>query len=297
MRKYISILLVLPLLPFVMASCSDDPNLDYESGKPTPEGCMAVFIDASNPGEYILEPGEATSISISLSRLDSTQAAEVPLVCTSADASLTLPAKATFAAGEAHTTVDVTFGSLETKHKYAFTIAVDDAYADHYAATPGSTYYSSYIMAAAWEVVSDDVTMTWTTAGIEHTFKTRLERLGNLDRYRLPDFLGSGLDMIFTAGKKSNYSEGFYKIEPYTHYLDWNDGTVDTFEFYDERTENYATWTVNGVTVTYMCMMRSYAGTDYSYISFADRFGMFGTYYSEYIDGQYDYWNYVRFTW
>lgn len=297
MRHYISKIFILTLLPLFFAACSDDPNLDYEAGEPTPDGCMTVFFDANNPSEFILEPGETASVSVSLSRLDSTRAAEVPLVCRSADASLTVPATAVFAEGEAHTTVSVTFGTLESRRKYAFQIAVDDAYADHYAATPGSPSYEAYIMEAAWDIAVDNVKMVWTTAGVDHTFNTRLERLGDLDRYRFTDFLGSGLDMVFTASKKSNYADGYYKIEPYTHYLDWSDGTVDTFEFYDERIENYATWTVNGVTVTYMCMMRSYAGTDYSYISFNNHYGMFGTYYAEYADGQYDYWNYVRFSW
>ena len=115
------------MVAMILATACDDKNdINYEPGKPTANGSMAVFFDDSNPTEFIFQPGEATEVEIGVSRLNGTEtAAEVPLVVT-ADEGLSIPATASFAAGESTATVKVTFGNLEESKKYNLKLTVPE---------------------------------------------------------------------------------------------------------------------------------------------------------------------------
>lgn len=291
-----NILLLLLVLVFA-SSCDDKSDCRYEPSPATPENCMTVYFDSSNCSEFIFEPGEATSVELTLSRLDATQAAEVPLKCLTADEGLTLPTVASFEAGQHTTTVAVSFGELEISRKYSFTLAIDDAYVDHYTQLDGSSIYKGFVLAASWHVYASEVTMTWTVQGTQYTFNTQLEQLGTINRYRFADFVGSGLDMVFTTGGTSVY-EGYDRIEPYSNYEDYDDGYANAFYFMDSEMQDYPSWTVGNTTILYLCIMREYYGYgDYSYISLDKRGGRFGTYFTDYDDGTSDAYNYIDFAW
>lgn len=301
--KYKMFRMCLPLLAgSVLFGCDDQNDIPYTPGQPAPEGCMTVYFDNTNSSELIIEPGEDVSFDITLSREEVAEAAEVPLLCTAKSEGLTVPAKAVFAQGERQTTVSVTFGELEVSKPYSFTLKVDEAYVDHYAMVGGSSLFEGTVMAASWAVYADNVTMEWTTLGVQNTWTTRLERLGNTSRYRFPDFLGSGLPLVFTvSGRSSYYASGNYeRIFAFANCEPYVDDAVEGFCFYDDEAGDYPQWTVadGAVGVAELCIMHEYIGDcDYSFVSFDKRDGMLGTYYTTYADGQYDYYNYITFSW
>ncbi len=276
-----------------LASC-DDKNDDFTPGDPTREGSMRVYFDASNPSDFIDEPDARTSIEVAVSRVDTTAVAEVPIICQSAAEGLTVPQSVAFAAGQKTAYLTITFGQLAVSERYSFSLAIPDDYADHYTRLDGSAVYASYVMAATWETYVEDAQMYYTTSGTDNSWYVDIERLGTTNRYAIRGFLGSGVDMIFTVGDAAAGQAGYYKISPYTNYVDYVDEGVTAFYFYDAAKGVYPEWEVGEKTVEELCILSTYGTTDYSYIAFDKGYGQFGTYWSTYADGSYDYYNYVK---
>ena len=289
------------MVAMILATACDDKNdINYEPGSPTANGSMAVYFDDSNPSEFIFQPGEASDIEIGVSRLNGIDTAtEVPLVVT-ADEGLTVPATAKFEAGESNTTIKVAFANLEESKKYNLKVAVPEEYADHYTTKPGASTYAGYIMVAAWESISDNVTMKWDTQGVENEFTTSLQQLGNTNRFRFPNFLNSGVDYIFTIGSNSTEFAGYYSITTYANYEPYEGTEAKAAYFFDDATQSYPTWTVadGTVEVADICILEDYGTTTgYSCISIYKRSGYVYLYMIDYTDGSTEYYNAVEFWW
>ena len=143
MKKTIEYLSVLLTAMLCLASCADSADMDYTPAQPTADGCMKVYFDSSNPEDFINEPGTVTSIDIKVSRVDTAQAAEIPVTCKSADEGLTIPSSVKFGAGQKTATLTITFGALEASKKYNFSLAIPEEYVDHYSKLDGASAYSS----------------------------------------------------------------------------------------------------------------------------------------------------------
>ena len=297
MKKFIYQITWMLVMALGFTACDDKSDSDYVPGAPTPENSMQVYFDAANASDFVVAP-ENTSVDITVSRGNATEAAEVPIICKEKADGLTIPSTVKFEAGQKTAILSVGFGQLEENKQYAFSLAVDEAYADHYAKLNGSTTYSGYVVETTWKPYIDNVKMTWTVGGVQQTWNTTIERLGTLNRYRFRDFLGSGLDMTFSIGSVADTgTSGDYKMEPYDNYYNDNDGTADCFYLYDSAKGEYPNWVVGNKTISYLCIMRSYTGAgDYTYISPSTGYGTFGTYYVDYTDGTSDSYNYIEFT-
>lgn len=279
-----------------LTACDDKNDSDYVAGTPTPANSMQVYFDASNAADFITAPGEGKEVEIYVSREKDTEAAEVPVICKNAAPELTIPQSVKFEAGQKTATLTIGFGQLEENKRYDFSLAIGDEYADHYAKLNGSSTYSGYVMEASWDVYVPSIKMTWTVGGTQQTWERSIERLGNTDRYRIKDFVGSGLDMIFTVGGDASGMAGYSKMIPYTNYADYSDDSVNGFYLYDSAKDEYPSWTVGSKTVSTLCIMNSYIGSgDYTYISFEKGYGCFGTYWADYTDGTSDSYNYIEF--
>lgn len=275
-------------------ACSDKANTDYEPGPQTPANSMKVYFDSSNGNDFIFSPGEKGRVDLLLGRADTTQAAEVPIVCKKAAKGLSIPSTVKFEAGKQYALLVISSDSLEENQKYDFELAIDEAYADHYTKLDGSTTFSGYLMEASWSTYVPSAVVSWKAGGSDLSWTTEIERLGSTNRYRIKNFLGSGLEMVFTVGGAAEGQTGYYKIEPYTNFENWSSDGVDCFLLYDSAKGEYPQWNVGSKTVSELYIMRSYAGYgDYSYISFAEGFGQFGTYYTQYTDNSSDSYNYI----
>lgn len=294
MKKFIYQITMMMAVAFCLAACDDKNDSNYEAGTPTPAGSMQVYFDASNASDFITAPGESSPIEITVSRKDTVNAAEVPIVCLHAASGLTIPSTVKFEPKQKTATLTIGLGTLEENKKYDFSLAIGEEYADHYAILKGSSTYSGYVMEASWDTYVQNVTMTWTVGGSTQTWNQTIERLGTTNRYRIRNFVDSGLDMIFTVGGDAVGMSGYQKIEPYTNYEDWVDGDVNCFVLYDTANDREPEWTVGDKTVNSLYIMRSYGSDTYSYISFEKGYGMFGTYYTSYSDGTSDSYNYIE---
>ena len=296
MKKIIYHLSMMLAVALCLTACDDKNDSDYVAGKPTPANSMQVYFDASNAADFINAPGETSSVDIVVSREKTEEAAEVPIICKQAAPELTVPQSVKFEAGQKTAILSIGLGQLEENKKYEFCLALDDEYADHYSQLDGSSTYSGYVMEASWSTYVQDIKMTWTVGGTQQTWDRSIERLGNTNRYRIKDIVGSGLDMIFTVGGDASGASGYSKMVPYTNYYSYNEGSVDGFYLYDSAKKEYPSWTVGSKTISYLCIMNSYIGSgDYSYISFEKGYGMFGTYFVDYTDGTSDSYNYIEF--
>ena len=293
-----NILMMMAMVAFA-ASCDDKNDSNYEPGTPTAEGCLGVYFNSSNASERIFQPGEASEIEVSVSRLKTESAADVPLIVT-ADAGLNVPTTASFAAGQATTAIKITFSNLEPSRKYNYSITVGEDYADHYTVVEGTTVFKGYVMEAAWQTISSNVKMSWTTLGVANSFTGTLQQLGETNRYRFVNFLNSGVDYIFTVGSASTAYVGYNCITTYANYEPYEGSEAKAAYLYDDATQSYPTWTVadGTIEVADICILEDYGTTlGYSCISFDKKSGYVYLYFTDYTDGQYDNYNAVSFSW
>lgn len=277
-----------------LSACDDKNDSDFTPGAPTPEGCMQVFFDKSNPSEFILQPGETTPIEVQVSRVDTLEAAEVPIVCKSADSVFEIPQTAKFAKGDSVATISISYGDLEFSHTYAFSLAIPDNYADHYTLLNGATVYQATVMQTEWKVAYENVNIYYMYNREYLPSTADIEVLKGTDRYRIQNFLGSGLDFVFTASERATTGGSYLKIEPYTNYS--NDITDDysAYYLYDTANDEWPSWEIaDGITINYLSFFRTYGSDDFSYISFEDGYGQLCVSYAEYGDGSNEYYNYV----
>lgn len=297
MKKFIyQILMVLAIGAGFTACDSDD---DYQPGAPTPANSMQVYFDADNTADYVCGPGEQPEIELKVSRVNDSEAAEVPIVCKSASEGLTIPSSVKFEAGQKTASLTIGVGEMEEDKKYSFDLAIDEAYADHYSSQfKGTSHFSGYALQASWKTYVKDADMTWTINGNQQKWAVDIERLGSTNRYRIKDFVGSGLDMVFLVGGVASGATSYNKILPYTNYYSYNDGTVDGYYLYDSSKGEWPSWTVGDKTVSSLCIMNSYIGYgDYSYVSFKLGYCVFATYSTAYTDGTSEGYNYIEVMW
>ena len=155
-------------------------------------------------------------------------------------------------------------------------------------------------MVAAWNTIADNVRMTWSTLGVENNFTTAIDQLGKTNRYRFRNFLSSGVDYIFTVGSSSVAYPGYSSITTYSNYETYEGSEAKGAYLFDDATQTYPTWTVADGTIEVqdICILEDYGTTTgYSCISFDKCSGYVHIYFTEYTDGQYEYYNPVSFTW
>lgn len=122
MKKFIyQILMVLAIGAGFTACDSDD---DYQPGAPTPANSMQVYFDADNTADYVCGPGEQPEMELKVSRVNDSEAAEVPIVCKSASEGLIIPSSVKFEAGQKTASLTIGVGEMEEDKKYSFDLAL-----------------------------------------------------------------------------------------------------------------------------------------------------------------------------
>ena len=281
----------------ILASCDDKADSDYVPGEPAPENCMTVYFDAANSSEAVFEENEVPSVTLTLKRMRAEEATEVPIIATDVSPEISVPATAKFEAGQTETTITLTGSGFQPSKVYSYSLTVDKAFVDPYADVYGSDKITGTMVVASWNLYAQNVAMTWTTLNVKNEWKATIERLGSLDRYRVKDFIGSGLVFEFTLGPQSSYGKTYKTIVPTKNVEAYDDGTVKGCYLYDDAAQDYPVWTVGDITVADILLMTYYGSTDYSYVSFSERFATVGVYFTDYSDGSYDYYNYVYLQW
>ena len=279
------------------SSCDDKNDSDYVAGEPAPENCMTVYFDADNSSESVFEEGQTIAKDITVMRKVSTDAAEVPVVCKNVDANIKVPSTVKFEAGSNTAILTITAENMEPSKVYNYEIAIDGKYVDPYADVYGSSNFSGTMVVATWNVYAQNVSMKWSTLGVVNQWTTTIEQLGSLDRYRLKNIAGSGLDVELIPGGDSSYGKTYKKLDFAKNVEAYDDGTVKGYYLYDDAKADYPVWSVSNTEVADVCLMTYYGSGDYSYISFKERYAVIGVYFTDYTDGTYDYYNNIYLQW
>lgn len=282
---------------FSFASCDDKTDSDYTPGEPAPENCMTVYFDANNSADAVFEESETPTVVLTLKRKRTEQTAEVPIIATDVPSEISVPATAKFEAGQRETTITITGSAFEPSKVYKYSLSVDKEYVDPYADVYGSGNFTGNMVVASWNEYARDVAMTWTTLGVKNSWLAVIERLGDLDRFRVKNFIGSGLTFEFVLGIQSSYGKTYKTIVPLKNVEEYDDGTVKGYYFFDDEKADYPVWKVGDVEVADICFMTYYGSTDYSYVSLTERFITVGVYFTDYTDGSFDDYNYIYLQW
>ena len=189
----------------LFTACDGDENT-YVPGAETPEGCIGVYFEGMQSGTIIATPGEE-SIAITLKRAKTENAVSVPLIVKSVDTTaIQIPETVEFAAGEAQATANVGIKGLYAQKIYRFTLAVDEAYADHYTQVNGATQYTASVMVAQWELFKKNAQFFYDGVSVATpVYYSDIYKLSGVNKFYIKNFMGSGNDMYFTVG--GNYDE------------------------------------------------------------------------------------------
>lgn len=184
MKKYIKIA-IFGVLSWALGACSDSVERD-PSPTVSPD-CVGVYFSESNTYNYELDPA-ITSITLTVGRDKSDVAVTVPVkVISNSDNIFVVPESVSFAAGEAETTLEVTFPNAEIGTEYSFELTFDSEYINPY---KGASLSRTVMQLIKWESVGTGV---WVDGTISAAFgvnlipvAVELEKadLGNSIKYR-----------------------------------------------------------------------------------------------------------------
>lgn len=227
----------------LLSACSDDDK--WSAGEQRPATSTGAYFGENSTTSF--STADSEEFEVEVSRLDTAEAATVKINLVSADtATISVDESVVFAKGEATAklkcraaglpapTTDATGKTVA--HYYRFTIAIDEAQRDPYAA--GS--YELTLTATngkLWNTLVKDAQWYWASNTALPSWYSDIEQYLDENRFRIKDFLGSGVDWEF---KIQSASESLY----YGNYTNL-DGDVKTwmgsvdFEYDENHSYNY----------------------------------------------------------
>lgn len=263
MRKTIHTLYALLALVAVaaLAACSSDDS--YEWAKKVSDGNPGAYFPASNKASELLTPDENDSrqgIRLTVVRTNTQGDLTVPVIVDHADSVFTVPATAVFKDGEAETTIEVGCKGLQPRTTYRFTIHLDEAYTNPYARTDGSPVFNYDVLVAQWTKVVDNAQFLWNKSEFA-TSTSSIYWLEGQNRFRIDNWLGSGINLQFQIVAQDKENTAFYSLDnfdandrstwhgafqPYDHSLMDPYGGSYWYLMNDPETEDYASWYPDG---------------------------------------------------
>lgn len=255
-----------------LTACSDDD--DYQAGPAAPDNCMTVYFDSSNDFDFLLTPDELAanpSITLSVSRLQSDNAAVVPIIVQSVNGNFEFPASVEFAAGQTTSQTVVSFPNIEYYKTFSFAIRIADEYANPYAIVDGSDVYQASVLISEWEKVIENAQFYFydqLSIGMGKVYSD-IYHLKGLNKFYVENFVGSGIDLQFKVsnGSYNDEDRATWKGEfvPLSNYEYEEDLDEYPWWWLLDDAGDYAAWTPEGAT-TDIEYVYFYMGSDYAYI-------------------------------
>ena len=280
----------------LFTACDGDENT-YVPGAETPEGCIGVYFEGMQSGTIIATPDEET-IAITLKRAKTENAVSVPLIVKSVDTTaIQIPETVEFAAGEAQATVNVGIKDLYAQKIYRFTLAVDEAYADHYTQVNGATQYTASVMVAQWELFKKNAQFFYNGVSVATpVYYSDIYKLSGVNKFYITNFMGSGNDMYFTVGgstyDENNLSGSSGELQPIGEggivVENYPDDGYNYYEITAANGDDY--WETDGF---YTYYFEWYGGENYrsrSYIDFSSKYIYLSGYLEAYGDDNIQSW-------
>lgn len=262
----------------LVSACSSD---DWNPG-PEVEATMGVYFDTQSEYSYLIEPEDNHQLELTLGRIDAEKEVTVPFTIVSCPESVVAPQSVTFQAGshEASVILDVT--GMPEKTSGVVELQIDPAYTYTYAAGTSSLHLDIQ-MTGAWIPVSDGVTIRYEDSDYNNIWpvqSTQILYLDGTDRFKIVDFLYSGLDLYFNVKDKDEHqTSGSSEIVPYKNSISYEevfdeDDDYDMWVFYDTDKQELPTWTPPGAPSP-VDFVSFYSGKSYEAISFKTGTGKF----------------------
>lgn len=262
---------------FMLTGCSDE----WQPG-PEVESTMGVYFGTQSAYSYVIEPDDSHLLEMTLGRMDYDKEATVPLTLVASPEGVKVPPSVTFAAGSktASITVDVT--DMQEKTNGVVELAIDPAYTNIYAAGTSSLHLDIQ-MTGGWIPVADKVTIRYEDQNFNNVLPvqtTQILQLDGTDKFKIVDFLYSGLDLYFNvADIDEHQTSGSSEIVPYKNAISYSeifddDDIYDMWVFYDTANEELPSWTPPGATCP-VDFVSFYSGKSYESISFKTGSGKF----------------------
>lgn len=159
-------------------------DYEYEPGKATTNDKELFFEDE----EDLVLAADQNTVAITLNRANTEGELTVPLIVNSAPEFVKIPATATFAAGEAQTTVTIEVGEgMNPCTEYLIKISIPEEYTQAYKEDAGSPVYSFTIYKEDWEPVASGIFVS-TVSPLKGQFEAPLEYSEFLEVYRFAPF-------------------------------------------------------------------------------------------------------------
>ena len=281
--------------PVILSACSDKDK--WEPGEPAPAN-MGVFFTDLNKYDVTIEADDPRVFTVGMGRIDATESASVPIKVVSCPEGVVIPSTVEFEAGKETTSFEIDVNDMPLKTSGNIILQIDPAYAALYGA--GSSQMTMKVTTTGgWEVVADDVVISCYLNSYPDLSAT-MYVLEGTDRFKIPDFMGSGTDLVFTV---SNTSLSSPVIFPYTnckYYYDlWSSYEDDEdypWYFYNTEKAAYpAIWTPDGwsKSIEYLTFYVYDDGDKGCYFGINRGYGMM-TAYIDFADGS-GTWEYFEF--
>lgn len=259
----------------LLSGCSDSSK--WEPGEKEASN-MGVYFPGLEKYDVTVQPDDSHIFTIKVEREETDGAASVPLKVVSCPEGVIVPATVDFAAGESSSSFDIDVTGMPLKTTGDITVRIDPAYSSLYAAGT-STMTLKVTVTGGWIVLADDLLLDFTESTYQYPQQNSvLYVLEGTQRFKIPNFLNSGLDFVFTV---ENPTASKPRIVPYTNcklYTELYPDSEDTYHcwyFYDTENQTYPTWSPDGVqpAITY-AMFYGYSDSSvYTYINFKTGYG------------------------
>ena len=267
-----------------LSSCSDD---EYQRGEEPVPYNMTAYFSANNKAEHIFTPedvAESSTLQLEVKRLQSDDAASIPVIVVDKDDIFKIPATVEFEAGESTATLNVEYAGIEEKKLCKFSIRLDENFIDPYKKVEGSDVYAASVFVSNWRQISKNVQFWFTNINDKYNSKifhnANFYQLEGQNRFRFEDYLGSGIDMQFSivptkanitfSATDPNTWQG--RLEPLSNYMDGGqvalNGVYYNCWWFMKDASSFASWKlpVLDVTVNYVNFFSNYM-SEFNYVS------------------------------
>lgn len=243
MKYTIKVLAVLAVIATAV-SCSE--KSEWTPGPDVAPGCMGVYFGQMGSYDLLVGPDDSRQIPVTVGRGQSDAAADVEFVVNSIPEGATFPSSVSFEAGEMTKTVYINVENMPAKTSGTLSVAIPESMVSPYAA--GTSELTMKIsVSGQWKLFAEDADVCF-----GHTYddmKTNIYLLDGTYNFRLPDFLASGVDFIFTF--KDPLNDDFTYV-PVSGYQDVHDYYGASYEYngwflYDEDANDHPYWAPDGV--------------------------------------------------
>lgn len=247
MKPY-KILTIIGITAAITTSCSQVDTYDEVWTPGEPSDAPGLFFPGT---ENLLSVsiGLDPVVELKVSRIAAGNELTVPLIVECEDAAVSVPQTVTIPSNETEASVQIRLDGLEPRKLTPIKVTFPDEYLNPYAG--GRAVFSGNVIVSEWDKINGDKGVTFSYLDWSYKPYTVIDpivstmyNLVGTDRYRIENFMNSGLDFSFEL-KESPYEswKGYYRIMPmcyqaFTKDYNYNSWYNDWW-FADEEDENW----------------------------------------------------------